>query len=126
MMSELPFSESHEFLIERHSFDHAVHLRVRGDVDIATAPLLEQAIATVPPNTSTIVDLSECPYVDSSAISVLVKAHKRFPDEFCVVVPEDARIRRIFSITSLDTVLHIEASADAILMRPQRPGDNRR
>ena len=112
-MSRFTYSAAH-LVIERVSSEDIEVLRVRGDVDIYTGPLLERAIAESPSGQTVIVDFSACPYLDCAAIAVLIRARKKLGPELRLVVPADAQIRRIFSIVRLDSVLRIETSIEAI------------
>jgi anti-sigma B factor antagonist len=88
-------------------------IRIVGEVDIATAPRLRELIGEASPMNSLIVDLSDCAYADSSVLTVLSQASKTRGDRLIVVVPPDARIRKIFQITGLDRALNIRASLPA-------------
>jgi anti-sigma B factor antagonist len=62
-----------------HRPDAAI-VRVRGDVDIASAPKLREALLEVlaeTPATHLVVDLSDVEFIDSTGIGVVVGAHKR-------------------------------------------------
>jgi anti-sigma B factor antagonist len=112
----LPYGsgESAGFEIRRVSAESTEILHVVGDVDLSTAPLLERAIAEAPPDRPVIVDFSACPYLDSSGLTLLVKAYKQRGASLSLVVPATAQIRRVFSIVRLDAVLRIESTVEAI------------
>ena len=86
---------------------------VRGDVDLYTAPKLwetiDAAIAGLPDEL--VIDLSNVHFLDSSGISVLVKAHKRLrPVERSVVVRGAAeQVYMTLELTKLTSVLTVEA-----------------
>ncbi|HVM07710.1 MAG TPA: STAS domain-containing protein [Acidimicrobiales bacterium] len=86
--------------------------RVVGELDAATAPVLDEALRRVederqPPEL--VVDLSAVGFLDSSGLSVLVAHHKRLRvrEASFVVASPSSGIRRIFSIAGLDGVLTI-------------------
>ena len=54
------------------------------------------------------VDFSECRYIDSTVLTVLIRANKTLGDALRIVIPRDSHIRRIFAITNLDRVMHID------------------
>ena len=91
-----------------------------GDLDAATAAdvrhRIDQALAAG--KRRVIVDLSEITYMETAALAALMDANarvKRFGAALFVVIPPDARVRLIFSITRLDTVLRVmETRADAL------------
>jgi anti-sigma B factor antagonist len=68
-----------------------------------------------------IVDLSEVTYMETSTLSALMDANARvtrFGAHMCVVVPTDARVRLMFSITRLDKVLSVvDSREDALRLK---------
>ena len=90
---------------------------VRGDVDLYTAPLLweaiDGAIANVPHEL--VIDLSDVSFLDSSGLSVLVKAHKRLsPVDGTVVVRGAAdQVYMALEMTKLTSVLKVETATSA-------------
>ncbi|MBV8387685.1 MAG: STAS domain-containing protein [Acidimicrobiia bacterium] len=85
---------------------------VRGDVDLYTAPHLwetiDEAITDVPHEL--VVDLTGVRFVDSTGLSVLVRAQKRLrPVEGTVVVRgANERVSMTLEVTKLNTVLTVE------------------
>ncbi|MGH3980496.1 MAG: STAS domain-containing protein [Pseudonocardiaceae bacterium] len=82
-------------------------LLVDGEVDLATAPQLVQAIldllAADPPPHSVRVDLSNVPLVDSSGVEALVRGHKRATQlgvSFAVRRPQQI-VRQVLRISGL-------------------------
>jgi anti-anti-sigma factor len=59
---------------------------------------------------SVAVDFTECRYIDSTVLTVLVRASKTLGDALRIVVPRDSHIRRILTITNLDRMLQIDES----------------
>jgi anti-sigma B factor antagonist len=91
-------------------------LRVRGEIDILTAPRLKEAIVAaltgdVP---SLILDLSDVGFLDSSGLQVLVSAKKRTAerggDVYLLGVQDP--VRRIFELLRLTEVFHLRDEAD--------------
>jgi len=93
------------FSIEVAHDDDAIVISVRGDVDLATAPELraacETAIATEPAVLR--LDLGELTFLDSSGISVLVKAHQDLGGQGGSLVLHrlDDRSRRVLDVAGL-------------------------
>jgi anti-anti-sigma factor len=94
-----------EFSVERNP--GADVLNVSGEVDLASSPELQALIETTPAGTKLIVDLTQCTYLDSSTLSVLVRAFKARGPALCLVLPPEARIRRLFAVTKLEDVFSI-------------------
>jgi anti-anti-sigma factor len=106
-----------EVVIE--SLPHGLELvRVAGELDPASIADLESAFAASVASRRLVVDLSECTFLDSSAIHVLLAeaGRRREGDgELVIVVPSEAGIRRPLEIAQVDRMLSIHASvADAV------------
>jgi anti-sigma B factor antagonist len=83
-----------------------------GEVDLHTAPALEQALEGVVAlgGTAVAVDLAEVTFIDSTTLEVLLRYHERFRGlgGGLVIVTDDRRVLRTFEITGLDRVFTIE------------------
>lgn len=95
----------------------ATVVSVSGEVDVATAPELDEKLATVAASPRVVVDLSGVTFLDSSGLGVLIKALKRVKDTggSLVLVITEPRILKVFTITGLDKVLTIVSTVDAAL-----------
>jgi anti-sigma B factor antagonist len=84
---------------------------VAGEVDLATAPELKEALAEVVRSgaTGVVVDLSNASFIDSTTLGVLMGAVKRLRPGGgeLVIACHDPNIRKIFEITLLDRVFRI-------------------
>jgi anti-anti-sigma factor len=85
---------------------------VDGDLDMATAPLLRDALADAAGRRSgaVVVDLAGCPFLDSSGLAALVEANNRARTDggrFALRSPNE-RIQRLLEVTHLDTELMVE------------------
>jgi anti-sigma B factor antagonist len=85
---------------------------VEGELDLHTAPELEQALGTilVRGGRNVVVDLVDLVFIDSTALATLVRAQPRFRSKGgrLLLVTEDRRILRTLQITGLDRVFDIE------------------
>ena len=61
----------------RPAEDGVLVVAVSGELDIATAPLLERALCALHQGTNVRVDLAAVSFVDAGALAVLVAAHAR-------------------------------------------------
>lgn len=91
-------------------------LEVAGDLDLSNADALRAAIAAAIDVVDPLVlDLSEVNYLDSSALSVLVKQRNVFGLRLQIVAPRNASVRRIFEITGLSKRLALKDSLEGVL-----------
>jgi anti-anti-sigma factor len=90
-------------------------LHVFGDADIATAPELETSINEIVSPLPLIVDLSECRFIDTTAISVLIRAYKRLGNLFRIVVTPQSHVERVLKITHLPAIITVTTSLEASL-----------
>jgi anti-sigma B factor antagonist len=105
-------------IAERWSGDIPV-LTVSGEIDVATAPQLRDHLGTpeIGEATIVVVDLTEVSFLDSTALGVLVGAHRRRSEaggEIRLVVTEP-RILKVFEITDLIRVFRIVGTVDEAL-----------
>jgi len=67
-----------EFAISLAEVDGRAHMTLRGELDLATAPELEQLLTErIDAKQDVVVDLRGLEFMDSSGIRVLVAAHTR-------------------------------------------------
>lgn len=83
-------------------------LRVAGEIDAHTAPLIADAIDAAP-HERLIVDLADVEFVDSSGLRVLIDAHQRraADDRSIVLANPSAVVRRLFEIAGVEAYLEI-------------------
>lgn len=89
-----------------------VVVRVHGDVDMATAARLEEALGSVPDTGSLVIDLSGCTFLDSAGVRVLTSAIR--DERRLSIVTPDGGIRRVLEITAVDTVAGVYPSLDVV------------
>jgi anti-sigma B factor antagonist len=86
-------------------------IEVHGEVDAATAPTLNAAIAaaSAASDGEVLVDFTGIEFIDSSGLSVLVSNHQRLSSQSrtLVIVQPPPAARRLFEIAGLDQVLTI-------------------
>ena len=102
----------------------APELAVRGALDMATTPALEERLeAEIRESCGAfVVDLSEVDFLDSSGLRVLLRARGLLgrEDRALAVICPHGRVRRVFELSGLSTVFALYASreaADADLVR---------
>ena len=100
-----------EFHIEERVDRGRPVISVTGEIDVATAPQLRECLHRVIARgqATVVLDLLGVTFLDSTALGVLVGALKRCRElggELHIVV-SDARIKKIFEITGLNTIFAI-------------------
>jgi anti-sigma B factor antagonist len=101
------------------AYHHAIAvLAVSGEIDLASAPAVEYAIAEVlaenPP--SLIIDLSGVQFLGSPGVRILVAAREKFVDEDCFsVVAQGPMTSRIIQLLDLDRVLSLQETLEEAL-----------
>ena len=96
----------------------AVHVMLTGELDLATAPKLEDELKRVEADEPAIlvIDLQSLSFMDSSGLRALLTADARAREagRRLVLVRGDERVQRVLRITRLDERLEIVESADAV------------
>ena len=93
----------------QHLGDGTRVVAVAGEIDLYTAPEFERALE---PNGGAggrvVVDLSDCTFLDSTGLGVLVQAHRRIDSNALLIVANGLEVLRAFEVTGLDRhfVLH--------------------
>ncbi|HEU5206183.1 MAG TPA: STAS domain-containing protein [Gaiellaceae bacterium] len=89
---------------------------VTGELDLATAPRLDEALAE---STAAVivVDLSGCTFLDSAGIRALVGTARSLEEagRGLRLVTVDAGILRLLEITGVDTLIQVHPSLDDAL-----------
>ena len=109
-----------EFDVKTEPQDGGVYvLTISGELDAATAPRLSEALdaAIASDFASVLVDLSECSFIDSTGLGVIVTARTRLLEagrrfELCCA---GAQAKRILEITGLDNAFGLFETRDAAL-----------
>lgn len=90
---------------------------VIGDLDLATAPRLEEALASSPAGAQIVIDLTACTFLDSSGVRVLAETARAATDSggHLDLVVGDRGIARVLEITAIDTLIGVHPTLDAAL-----------
>ena len=94
--------------VERH--EHRMLIRLRGELDLATAPAFADALSQA--NSEIVVDFADLTFLDASGLGVLAEASERAQDDGDNLIVINARplAQRVFEIAGLD---HLLAGTDA-------------
>lgn len=99
-------------------------LSVRGELDLSTAaelePPLEEAISAG--DASLLIDLSECEFLDSTGIALIVRAWQRLDRSAdgegqgqVAICSANDQVRRVLDVTGLEVSIPIHRSRDEAL-----------
>lgn len=95
-----------------------VVVTVRGELDLATAPILREQLSTVDKDAArVVVDLSAVTFIGSAGLALLVEAHNECAGRGAslAVVATGTVVPRAIEITSLDEVFEVHPTAEAAL-----------
>jgi anti-anti-sigma factor len=102
--------------VRSYSFNDSMIVELSGEHDMSTMPNIEptMAAACLAANL-VVVDLSRATFIDSSVLSMLLRAHKRLGERLRVVVATGSRVHRIFEITQMDRYIALSETMDRAL-----------
>lgn len=100
---------------------HATHLRILGEIDMATAPVLEGCLQEVESNggTAIVVDLEQVTFMDCSGLRPFLEAAQRASrsGRTFAITRAPAAVRRVLQITG---TTHLLAAVAPALPPPDR------
>jgi len=104
---------------EVHS-THVAIVTLRGEHDLASGEELKAALVTASRRRNVIVDLSGCTFIDSSVISVLLRASNELQErggQLSLVIPRGGHraVRTVFDLMSLDRLMPTHETRAAAL-----------
>jgi anti-sigma B factor antagonist len=108
-----------QLLIEVRRQNQTAVLRLQGELDLVSAPLLESELESAEIETATVVvlDLQELRFIDSTGLRVLLAAHQRAHErgQQFAITPGSEQVQRLLSITRVDEHLRVISSPDELL-----------
>ncbi|HET8565580.1 MAG TPA: STAS domain-containing protein [Solirubrobacterales bacterium] len=93
-------------------------ISVRGELDLSTAPELEGPLeqALESGEESVLIDLSECEFIDSTGIALIVRAWQRLDGggngRGLVICTQNDQVRRVLDITGLELSIPVHTTRD--------------
>jgi anti-sigma B factor antagonist len=90
--------------------DGAWTVVVRGEVDIATSPVLRAELERLDGDGPVVIDVTDMTFIDSSGLGVLVEALKRRRESGTVMTLRSMQepVRRVFEITGLTDLFSLD------------------
>jgi anti-sigma B factor antagonist len=88
----------------RETANAVTHVCLAGELDMATVPQVEQLLADRAGSGCIVLDLSRLEFIDSTGISLIVRAHADAERDGCElkIVPGAEEIQRIFRLVDLE------------------------
>jgi anti-anti-sigma factor len=89
---------------------------LRGEIDLSNAQAIGSLVAGAVPNEAAgvVLDLSDVTYLDSSGVHLVFDLSERLASRqqrLALVVPEEARIRRVLDLVNVRNVLPVAVTA---------------
>ena len=96
-------------------------IAVQGELDLSTAPELEGPLeqALDSGEGSVLIDLSQCEFIDSTGIALIVRAWQRLDSggngRGLVICSHNEQVRRVLEITGLELSIPVHSTRDEAL-----------
>ncbi len=110
------------FEVKADNLDQGVRtISVRGELDLGTAPQLEGPLeeALESGEGPVLIDLSECEFIDSTGIALIVRAWQRLSSgengRALVICTHNDQVRRVLEITGLELSIPVHETRDEAL-----------
>jgi len=103
---------------ERTLDDRTTVIMIDGDLDLASAPELKRTLSDLlrAGRSQLVLDFSRMPFMDSTALSVIVAIHRRLgPDDRLAIAGAGADVLRMFKLTGRAATFQIFPTLDAAL-----------
>jgi anti-sigma B factor antagonist len=108
-----------QFRVEVHNEGRAAVVSVSGELDLASSPALEEELERVGSSDATfvIVDLRALEFMDSTGLSVLIKAHQRAEEngQRFAVIRGPQQVQRLLSLTGVAEKLTLADTPEELL-----------
>ena len=93
----------------------AAILAVRGEIDLYNQPHFSAELNKTQDASVIVIDLTQCRYLDGSALHALERARKALAIPLHIVIDDRSQLRRLFEITQLHRKLRIFSTVRAAL-----------
>jgi anti-anti-sigma factor len=102
-------SEQPDFAVEVTSAGRSTTVRIRGELDVASAPELRRALDRLVPTEVVTLDVSEVGFIDSTGLGCIFRLQHRVADAggMLVVAGASRSVRRVMETTGLHRVVAI-------------------
>lgn len=94
-------------------------IEVSGELDLASGPTLESELEklSAPDTTLVIIDLRRLEFMDSTGLSIIVRAHQRLSQEGCELglVRGSPQVQRLLDLTGVAERLRVVSAPEELL-----------
>ena len=108
-----------QFRLEVRSQGRAIVIAVRGELDLASSPALQEELDRVSASDAEmlIIDLRELDFMDSTGLSVLVRAHQRAEEQGrrLAMVKGPQQVQRLLSLTGVSDRLTVVDTPEELM-----------
>lgn len=106
-----------EFAISAEEHDGDVVVEVRGEVDLSTAPVLDERLSGLADVHKLVIDLSGVSFLDSSGLGVLVRTSNKLEDHGGSIrlVVNQPQVLKVLEITGLVSTMQVFRTLDQAL-----------
>lgn len=112
------------FVLTYRVVDEVACIELRGELDVATAPVLERALAAVPLEGSAVLDLHALDLIDTAGMRAVLSAHRRLRERLRII-PAPEQLQRVFRVSGLEHTLPPEPAGARAGMAAQPPDPHR-
>jgi anti-anti-sigma factor len=99
---------------------------VRSEIDISNADLFEAGLNDVPGSaySKLVIGLTDCPYIDSSGLRVLIRLANALGPRLAVVAGQGSHARRLIEVAGLAHAMSVHDSLNPALASLSAPVDS--
>jgi anti-anti-sigma factor len=108
-----------DFRVQVRRQGDAALIAVSGELDLASGSALESELdkVTAPETTLLVVDLRELEFMDSTGLSIIVRAHQRLAESGCELslVRGSAQVQRLLDLTGVAERVRLVGAPEELL-----------
>jgi anti-sigma B factor antagonist len=118
-ISRLGSDVQNQFRVDARNEGSAAVVEVSGELDLASGPELEAVLERLAaePTELLIIDLRQVEFMDSTGLSIIVKAHQKFADDGrrLALVKGPSQVQRLLDLTGVADRLQLVDAPEELL-----------
>jgi anti-sigma B factor antagonist len=103
------------FSLRREDAGDVAVVVVDGEVDMVTAPAIQQELESLAPGTCVVVDLCDVPFMDSTGLRVLLAARQALDGRVHIACVPGGPVARLFEVAHVPELLKVFATRGGAL-----------